>query len=98
MFAKMDLAVFLCIAGQVYDFDVPCTDSAIALSRSALARISQHASCKIVGRNLYIIYRSVLQHAGNRPSMISRLLSHLKHVPWSNFGFSLPMLGIVINP
>eukprot|EP00435_Cladocopium_sp_Y103_P043659 s2194_g12.t1 len=31
---------------EVYDFDVPCTDSAIALSRSALARISQHASCK----------------------------------------------------
>ena len=52
MFAKMDLAVFLSIAGQVYDFDVPCSDSAIALSRSALARISQHASCKTVGRNL----------------------------------------------
>ena len=37
---------------QVYDFDVPCTDSAIVLSRSALGLLSQHASCKTPGSGL----------------------------------------------
>ena len=113
--------VSLRVAGQVYDFDVPCTDSAIALSRSALARISQHASCKILGRNLFTIQwlggsdlelwvfifpikNGELRSYQEFPNWKQAIKgSHgfsalLKNVPWSNFGFSLPMLGIVINP
>lgn len=31
---------------EVYDFDMPCLDSATVLSRSALELLSEHASCK----------------------------------------------------
>ncbi|CAK9043453.1 unnamed protein product [Durusdinium trenchii] len=31
---------------EVYDFDVPCQQSAVVLSRSALELLSKHASCK----------------------------------------------------
>ena len=34
---------------QVYDFDVPCQQSAVVLSRSALELLSKHASCKTLG-------------------------------------------------
>ena len=94
------MGVFVCIARQVYDFDVPCTDCAIALSRSALARISQHASCKIVGCNLYNIsifiidsFRTILKTG----HLLSHGFSSFKHVPWSDFR-NFPILGTVINP
>lgn len=48
---------------QVYDFDVPCTDSAIVMSRSALALLSQHASCKTLRHNLLQIWIDLLSDA-----------------------------------
>ena len=48
---------------QVYDFDVPCTDSAIVMSRSALALLSQHASCKTLRHNFLQIWIGLLSDA-----------------------------------
>lgn len=48
---------------QVYDFDVPCTDSAIVMSRSALALLSQHASCKTLRHNFLQIWIDLLSDA-----------------------------------